>query len=137
METIIPIITLLLGSIVTFVFSRIQNNTTSKRKFKEDHYCNLLESLQAFVGSTATTEAKQRFFSEYYKSWVYADEKVILAFKALIDSMRVDLANREAPRNGKELLGNIVLAIRKDLGIKDDLTYGAFEYIDVIERRET
>ena len=129
---VIPIFTLLGG----YFIARKQNIEESKRRFKEEHYCELLNLLQAFVGSTATTETKRKFFSEYYKSWVYADETVITAIKTLIDSQRVDLDVQKKQQSGVILLGNIVLAIRNDLGVKTTLKQDSFRYIDVIDEQE-
>lgn len=129
MEYVVPIITLIIGSILTFTFTIIHSKLESKRKFKEEHYCKLLESLTAFIGTTATPTNKQQFFNEYYKSWVYASDDVILEIKKLIDSVLID---SDVQVDGAQQIHNIVIAIRKDLKVKTKVPNKTFRYVSIV-----
>lgn len=130
-DIILPLSTLLFGSLITYFFTQLQSRKEEQRKYKEHKYAQLLRLLQGFVGNTATDETKKAFFDEYYQSWVYASDDVIITTKKLIDCMKID-ASAEERRNGKTLLGNIVKAIRRDMGVISKILAEPFEYISVI-----
>jgi len=128
-----PIIAGLVGSCLTYYFTIKSKQKESILKFKEEKYSNLLILLQGFVGKTASGKIKKKFFEEQYKSWLYSSDEVVKAINKmvyLIMESKGEPPNRE---QGKKAVGNIVIAMRKDLLGKTKLDYKNFLYIDVID----
>lgn len=104
-------------------------------KFKEEKYSNLIIALQGFVGSTISAETKRKFFEEQYKSWLYSSDKVVQSMNDLIRLLIKEQQGKSPnPEEGRKVIGNIILEMRKDLIGKTDLTCKDFRYTDVIER---
>lgn len=130
----IPLISLFVGAAITFKSQTAQLRYQRSMAFKEERYMNLLSLLQGFVGNTVSAEAKRKFFDEYYRSWVYASDDVIKSIEKMLHAVIVDKGNnRISSEQGKKLVGEIVISMRKDLGIKSNLDYTHFQYIDVID----
>lgn len=100
-------------------------------KFKEEKYTNLIIALQGFVGSTVSTQKKKLFFEEHYKSWLYSTDEVVKNINDLIAS--VENGKTPDPLEGRKLIGNIILAMRKDLLGSTSLMNIDFRYIDIID----
>ena len=77
----IPILTAIISSYLAYFFASRTKCEESILKYKEEKYANLLVLLQGFVGSTATSETKRKFFEEQYKSWIYSSDDVVKAIK--------------------------------------------------------
>ncbi|MHA1743581.1 MAG: hypothetical protein ACTSV6_04945 [Candidatus Heimdallarchaeota archaeon] len=123
----------LIGSYLTYYFTLKSKKKESILKFKEEKYTNLLILLQGFVGKTVSAETKKKFFEEQYKSWLYSSDEVV---KAINNMVRLVIESRgEEPdqQAGRKAVGNIVLAMRKDLLGKTELNFNDFIYTDVIE----
>ena len=127
-----PILTGIIGSYITYFFTIKSKKSESILKFKEEKYINLLIHLQGFVGDTASPKRKIKFFEEQYKSWLYSSDEVVKSINHMV-KLVVD-ANGQAPNaeEGRKAVGNIVLAMRKDLLGKTNLNYQDFIYTDVI-----
>ena len=89
---------------------------------KEERYQNLILQLNAFYRKNKSVDEKKEFvegmkncLQEYYKAWLYADAKVLINLKKLIDaSMKsINLSEEEE----KKILTEIITIFRKDLGI--------------------
>ena len=117
----------------TYYFAIRSKREEAKLKAKEEKYLSLLSLLQGFVGQTANATTKKAFFQEYYQAWLYSSDDVILAIKRMVDSVRVQTPG-ESVSNGREIVGNIVKAMRRDLHGATKLDASTFEYIDVIDR---
>jgi len=131
---IFPIFSLLLGSWLTYFFTTKTKKTEAMIKFKEEKYSNLLILLQGFVGQTTSGELKKKFFEEQYRSWLYSSDEVILAINNLVDLLISERGETPNLENGKKVIGDIILAMRKDLAVKTKLKYSDFRYTDVIEK---
>ncbi|MEK6646330.1 MAG: hypothetical protein AABY84_06635 [Candidatus Firestonebacteria bacterium] len=81
---LIPIITAIMSSYLTYYFTIKSKKDESVLKFKEEKYSNLLIFLQGFVGRTISGETKIKFFEEQYKSWLYSSDGVVNAINQLI-----------------------------------------------------
>ncbi len=128
----LPIVTMLLGSFLTYFWGiRVKRNEASL-KSKEEHYSKLLIKLQGFVGSTANSQTKKEFFEEQYKSWLYCSDDVVKSINAMVSLVINAHGNAPNPEEGRKAIGNIVLAMRKDLNEKTKLNYKDFKYTDVI-----
>ncbi|MGD8781273.1 MAG: hypothetical protein PVH88_20200 [Ignavibacteria bacterium] len=129
----LPIIAAILSSYLTYFFSMKSKKAETILKFKEEKYKNLLILMQAFVGQTATADMKKKFFEEQYSSWLYSSDEVVKAIQELIDTISKYEKGVKIPE-GQTLIGNIVLAMRKDLLGKTNLTPKDFRYTDIISR---
>jgi hypothetical protein len=126
---IFPVLSGILGSYLTYFFTIKSKKNETIFKYKEEKYAKLLILLKGFVGTTASSELKKEFFDEQYKSWIYCSDEVVKAINKM-----VKLASNPSPdpERGREAIGDIVLAIRKDLlNSKTNLKYTDFIYTDV------
>ncbi|ABI39741.1 conserved hypothetical protein [Shewanella sp. MR-4] len=138
METIIdlakllfPLVTLLVGSVLTYVFAVKAKRDEAALKHREEQYSKLLVKLQGFVGATANAKTKREFFEEQYKGWLYCSDEVVEAINHMVQLVIDNHGKAPDPETGRQAIGNIVVAMRKDLkGTK--LTYKSFRYTDVV-----
>jgi len=130
---LIPIITAILGSYLTYYFAIKSKKSEAILKFKEEKYSNLLILLQGFVGKTTSGETKRKFFEEQYKSWLYSSDGVVKAINEMVQLVISSRGKEPDPEKGKRAVGNIVLEMRKDLSGKTNLKSEDFRYTDVIE----
>ena len=114
MEAIIPVITMLLGSALTYFFGVKAKQDEAAHKYKEEQYAKLLIKLQGFVGQTANAKTKKEFFEEQYKSWLYCSDEVVEAINEMV-YLVLNTRDTPDPEKGREAIGNIVIAMRKDL----------------------
>ena len=120
-----------IGGFVSYYFTSKSKKLEAVIKFREEKYSNLLILLQGFVGNTTSHETKKKFFEEQYKSWVYCSDEVVLAINNMVQLV-IDTEGKEPnPQEGRKAVGNIVLAMRKDLLGKTNLTFKDFRYTDV------
>jgi len=130
---LLPLISAIISSWLTYLFTIKINKSENMLKFKEEKYANLLIHLQGFVGKTSNGDTKKKFFEEEYKSWLYAPDGVVKSINNLVELLITERGNKPNPKKGKEVVGNIVLEMRKDLLGKTNLKNSDFKYIDVIE----
>jgi len=74
---------------------------------------------------------KREFFEEQYQSWLYASDEVVEAINALVALV---IANEGKPPDvdaGRKVVGDIVLAMRRDLLTETKLSHAAFRYTSV------
>lgn len=129
---IFPIITAILSSYLTYYFAIKSKRAEAITKFKEEKYSNLIIALQGFIGTTVSSETKKKFFEEQYKSWLYSSDEVVKSVNELIRLLMEERGKDPDPAKGRKIIGNIILAMRKDLMGKTDLTCKDFRYTDVI-----
>jgi hypothetical protein len=126
------IIGAIIGSYITYYFTIKAKREETKLRYKEEKYSNLVVLLQGFVGVTASKETKIKFFEEYYRSWIYSSDEVITSINSMIALIRNSKGEPPDRETGREVIGNIILSMRKDLHGKTKLKYADFEYIDVL-----
>ncbi len=129
---ILPILSAILSSYFTYYLSLRGKKAESIMKFKEEKYANLIILLQGFVGSTTSGETKRKFFEEQYKSWMYASDEVVQSVNHLVQLVIDAKGATPNPEVGRKSVGDIILAMRKDLLGKTNLTYKDFGYTDVV-----
>ncbi len=127
-NTLLPILTAIIGSYLTYFFASRSKREEIILKYKEEKYANLLVLLQGFVGSTATSETKRK----QYRSWIYSSDEVVVGLNDMVSLVIDSKGKVPDPELGKKVVGNIVLAMRKDLNGKTNLKYTDFRYTDVI-----
>ncbi len=130
---IIPILTAVIGSYLTYYFTSRSKRHEAIVKYKEEKYSKLLLKLQGFVGVTAGGKAKREFFEEQYQAWLYCSDEVVEAMNDMVKQVIDSKGKPPNPEEGRKAVGNIVLAMRKDLLGKTKLDYKAFRYTDVID----
>jgi hypothetical protein len=123
----------LVGGLISFYFASKSKKFEAVLKFREEKYTNLLILLQGFVGNTANAETKKKFFEEQYKSWIYSSDEVIIATNHLINLVIAENGKKPDIISGRKAIGDIVLAMRKDLLGSSKLSYNDFRYIDVVK----
>lgn len=130
---ILPIVTAILSSYLTYYFAMKSKKTEAMIKFKEEKYSNLVVALQGFIGTTVSADTKRKFFEEQYKSWLYSSDDVVKSINELIRLLIEERGQAPDPEKGRKIIGNIILEMRKDLIGKTELTYKDFRYTDVIK----
>ena len=130
---LIPIIVAILSSYLTYFFAIKSKKSEAILKFKEEKYSNLLILLQGFIGKTTSGETKRKFFEEQYKSWLYCSDGVVNTINDMVRLVMDARGKAPDPKQGKKVVGNIVLEMRKDLLGKTKLSSEDFWYSDVIE----
>ena len=129
-----PIIAGIVSSYITYYFAIKSKKNEAILEFKEEKYANLVVLLQGFTGKTASGDTKRKFLEEQRKSWLYCSDEVIKAVNNML-ILFVEKENRLIDNEkAKEAIGNIIVAIRKDLLGKTKLDYTDFSYFDVIDR---
>ena len=132
MLLILPVITAILSSYLTYYFAIKSKRTEAIIRFTEEKYYKLIIALQGFVGLTTSAETKKKFFEEQYKSWLYSSDDVVKSINELIALLIAEKGKTPNAEIGRKIIGNIVLEMRKDLLGKTSLTYMDFRYTDVI-----
>jgi len=133
-NTILPILTAIISSYLTYYFAIKSKRDEAILKYKEEKYSNLLVLLQGFVGATANSKTKKEFFEEQYKSWLYSSDEVTEAINKMIQLVIESDGKNPNPEEDRKAVGNIIVAIRKDLLGKTTLDYSSFRYTDVVNR---
>jgi hypothetical protein len=133
MDTLLSILAAIISSYLTYFFTNRSNRNDAIVKFKEQKYSNLLLKLQGFVGATASGKTKREFFEEQYQSWLYCSDDVVVAVNNLIRLIIDSQGKAPEPEAGRKAIGDIVVAMRKDLLGKTSLDYRSFRYTDVLE----
>jgi len=132
MSSLIPVLTLLLGAMLTYYFGIKAKKDESAHKHKEEQYGKLLVKLQGFVGATANGKTKKEFFDEQYKGWLYCSDEVVEAINTMVRLVIENQGKEPDPVEGRKAIGDIVISMRNDLHGKTNLTYEAFRYTDVL-----
>lgn len=126
-----PVLAGLASSYLTYYFAIQSKRNEAILKFKEEKYSNLLILLQGFIGNTISAERKRKFYEEQYKSWLYCSDDVVKAVNRMTSLIINYRGQQPNPEAGHKVVGEIVLAMRKDLLGKTDLNYNDFRYTDV------
>lgn len=125
---IIPIVVIVLGSLVAYLFEKERDRKAKLHERKEDLYKNLVFSIKGFFEEKPDASLRQQFIDEARLARLYACDEAIKALNKLVDIMK---ESEEAfrKRTGKDyqetahnLLGEFMRAMRRDLGIKTKLT---------------
>ena len=131
-ELLISIAAGVVGSYLTYYFTSKSKRNEAIIKYKEEKYSKLLVKLQGFVGVTASGKTKREFFEEQYQSWLYCSDEVVQAMNHLVNLVIENQGKAPDAEEGRKAVGNIVLAMRKDLLGKTNLDYRDFHYTDVV-----
>jgi len=131
--SILALVSAIVGGFVSYYFASKSKKFEAVLKFREEKYSNLLILLQGFAGESANYETKKRFFDEQYKSWIYSSDEVVIAINNLV-KLVIDSKGQEPDHDaGRKAIGDIVIAMRKDLLGKTKLNYLDSRYTDVLK----
>jgi hypothetical protein len=130
---LLPFVSGVVSAYVTYLFTVRTKKNESMLKYKEEKYSNLIVLLKGFVGNTASGELKRKFFDEQYRSWLYSSDSVVVAVNNLIELLISERGKKPEPKRGREIVGNIILEMRKDLMGRTRLTSKNFKYTDVVD----
>jgi hypothetical protein len=128
---LLPVLSAVLGSYFTFYFAMRSRRHEAILRFKEEKYSTLLVLLQGFVGVTASGDTKRKFFEEQYRSWIYCSDDVVKRMNQFVKLVIDSRGRHPNPNEGRQAVGNIVLAMRRDLLGKTKLSPEDFVYTDV------
>ena len=137
LKSLIPVFTLVIGSILTYHLGVKSKRSEEALKYKEEQYAKLLVKLQGFVGSTANAKTQREFFEEQYKSWLYCSDEVIESINEMVDLVKSHKDTNPDPEAGRRVVGNIVIAMRKDLHGSTRLGYNSFTYTALLRLDES
>ena len=126
-----------LGAFLAYLFTSRAKRDESMIRFKEEKYAKLLVKLQGFVGATTSAQLKREFFEEQYQSWLYASDEVVEALNGLVGLVKEGQGAAPNAEIGRKAVGDLVLAMRRDLLGKTKLGFAAFQYTDVLETRQS
>ena len=112
---LVPLASAAVGALLAFVFTSRARRDESILRFKEEKYAKLLIKLQGFVGVTTSGQLKREFFEEQYQSWLYASDEVVQSVNALVSLVIEAKGSMPDPEAGRRAVGNVVLAMRRDL----------------------
>ena len=136
LNALAPLIGIALGAFLGFLFTSRAKRDEAMLRFKEEKYAKLLVKLQGFVGSTTSSQLKREFFEEQYQAWLYASDEVVESLNHLIRLVTENQGADPDPQEGRKVVGEVVLAMRRDLLQKTNLDHTAFRYTDVHEAKK-
>jgi len=131
---IVPLVSAALGAFVTYLFTARAQRDESILRFQEEKYARLLVKLQGFVGVTSSGQMKREFFEEQYQAWLYASDDVVRALNVMVQLVIESRGASPDPEAGRRAIGEIALAMRRDLLRHTALDYAAFRHTDVHEK---
>lgn len=121
------------SAFLAYIFTSRATREEAVLKFKQEKYAKLLVKLQGFVGTTTSAQLKREFFEEQYQAWLYSSDEVVEALNKMVHLIIDSRGKQPDPVIGQKVVGEIVLAMRRDLLKKTNLDYSAFRYTDVYE----
>jgi hypothetical protein len=130
---VVPLLSAALGAYLAFLFTSRAKRDESITRFKEEKYAKLLVKLQGFVGATTSAQLKREFFEEQYQSWLYASDEVVESLNRLVRLVIESRGQAPDPAAGRKAIGEVVLAMRRDLLKSTKLAHQSFRYTDVLE----
>ena len=133
---LLPLASAALGAFLAYMFTSRAARSEAIVRFKEEKYAKLLVKLQGFVGTTTSSQLKKELFEEQYQSWLYASDEVVESVNGMV---RLVIASQgQAPDHeaGRRAVGEIVLAMRRDLLGSSKLDYQSFQYVDVYDKKK-
>ena len=130
---VFPLVSGVLASYFTYYLALKSKRDEAILRFKEEKYSNLILMLQGFIGVTANTKNKKAFFEEQYRSWIYASDEVVLTMKDMVDLLLKTQFDAKYQDQQRAAIGKVVLAMRKDMLRKTNLSEQDFQYTSVLD----
>jgi len=124
------------GALLTHYLNVRRERTAIMFAEKRRNYETLLESIKGFWAGTP--EEQEKFIFESNRSWLYASDEVVKQSLQFLDrcihySSKGGL-NLFPKKEADEVIGSIILAMRKDLGFKKtELSASDFHMVKLIK----
>jgi hypothetical protein len=121
---VVAVIAVVLG----FIFEKERDRKAKLHERKEDLYKNLVFSLKGFFQKRPDSILKQEFVDETRLARLYASDEAIKALNKFVDIMQKtekefkEETGEDYQKVAHYLLGEFIKAMRKDLGIKTELS---------------
>lgn len=117
---IVATITAAAGLLVTalsFFLTKMKEREADWRTQKLEHYKAFMVALNAIVGPPALTEDRVRFANAANNLFLVGSKDVLVALRAFLDVTADARTDADLARHD-ELLTKLIVAIRRDIGIK-------------------
>ena len=111
----------------SYWFTRKQQLAAQWRESKLNHYKVLMSSMSEMANDTADQEANRRFALAANTIALVAPQRVVEAMQSFQAHIRASNPDRSQEAHDR-LLGQLVLAIRADLGMKPEDNPATFKY---------
>lgn len=102
---------------LSFFLTKMKEREAEWRTQKLDHYKAFMVALNAIVGPPAPTEDRVRFANAANNLFLVGSKDVLVALRAYLDTTADSRSQADLDRHD-ELLTKVIVAIRKDIGIK-------------------
>jgi competence protein ComGF len=129
-EVMVAVITVsgsVLVAAVSYFLTKRQQREAEWRDSKLNHYKVLLSSISDLAVDNQDVEAHQKFALAMNTLALVAPQKVIKAMLAFHDGVKLSSEDRSLERHD-QLLADLLLAIREDLGMKPKDDPATFRY---------
>lgn len=107
------------GSLLTHYLAVRRERTSAMFIEKRKNYEKLLDAIKGFI--RGNPDEKQEFIYEMNRSWLYASDEVVRKTRRFLD-LYVDHTSQGShfvpAKQSDPIMGSILLAMRKDLGLK-------------------
>jgi hypothetical protein len=115
---IIAAIAALAGTAISFFLTKAKEREATWRSQKLDHYKAFMAGLNAMVGPPASVEDRVRFADAANNIFLVGSREVLMALRGFLDETADSNPHRDTARHDR-LLTDLVVAIRKDIGLSD------------------
>ena len=138
---IIPIVVVVLGSLVAYLFEKGRERQAKLHERKEELYKKLVFSLKGFFREHPNSVLKQDFIDETRLARLYASDEAIKALNKFVDIMQKtekeckEETGEDYQKVAHSLLGEFMIAMRKDLGIKTKLSAEELGRTEIIKMK--
>lgn len=118
---IISAIIAIVGYVLQARSSQNREIESKKHQRKIEQYENMIKALSGFY-KTGTTDAKNQFIEEYYKSWLYASNETLIKINEFLTlaSKPQEGTIEEDQDKRKEVIKAVLIYLRKDLGLNPE-----------------
>jgi len=116
-----------IASALSFFLTKMKEREAEWRTQKLNHYKAFMVALNAIVGPPAPVEDRVRFADAANNLFLFGSKDVLVALRDFLD-VTADSRTRADLDRHDELLTNLILAIRKDIGITGALLPEDFEF---------
>lgn len=107
----------LMATALSFFLTKRKEREADWRTQKLDHYKAFMVALNAIVGPPAPVEDRVRFANAANNLFLVGSAEVLIALRTYLDTTADSRTQADLDRHD-ELLTKLIVAIRKDIGIK-------------------
>ena len=127
----------ILISMIIWTANEYLKRKESKRKITEERYLNLIGSIRGFMRRDEDDLKKiDEFYNQVNLSYIYCSDKVINECYDFIDTMYFNPDNPPAQTNHERVIGNLLLTMRRDLGVKTSLSETKYREVHFSPNKE-